>query len=245
MSSLSFTFGAFGDILALAQITTTLFSTCYRSINSVEEYRSLKPEVDSLSYIIDCARTNIHLHDNDRLCPATRHAVYSALARSHALVDEMKGCMESYEKYLGNGENGNVWGKCVGRVMWPVCGVVKKMERLRKEVLARMVEMNLLLSIARYVSLRSSYSSNRSLWNVVCRTHETDDRKIDRSSVRNMQTASASPNHDEQTGVKTSSAGIGMSIWKLNLTLFTDFTSYSTRCSALRRQSRPRCCTAS
>lgn len=62
--------------------------------------------------------------------------------------------MESYEGYLGSGVNGNVWGKCVGRVMWPVCGVVKKMERLRKEVLARIVEVNLLLSIARYVVLR-------------------------------------------------------------------------------------------
>lgn len=153
-SAVSFNFGAFGDILAVAQVTYHLLHTCRRSLSSADEYRSLKPEVDSLSYIVDCARTNINSRTDNHLCPATKHALHLALSRSQALIEEMKGYVESYEECLGNGGSGNVLGKCIGKVMWPMSGVVKKVEELRKEVLAKMVEVNLLLSLARYVLFR-------------------------------------------------------------------------------------------
>lgn len=103
MSSLSFTFGAFGDILALAQVAYTLVATCYRSFNSADEYRSLKSEVDNLSYTVDCAYTSIHSHDDSRMCPATKYAVDVALARSREMVEEMRACMGYYEGCLGDG----------------------------------------------------------------------------------------------------------------------------------------------
>lgn len=150
-SAVSFNFGAFGDILAVAQVSYHLLHTCRRSLSSADEYRSLKPEVDSLSYIVDCARTNINSRADDHLCPATKHALHLALSRSQVLIEEMKECVESYEGCLGDGGRGNVWRKTVGRVMWPMSGVVKKVEELRKEVMAKMVEVNLLLSLAKYV----------------------------------------------------------------------------------------------
>lgn len=117
MSSLTFTFGAFGDILALAQVAYSLITTCYRAFNSADQYRSLKPEVDSLSYIIECAHTNIYSHDDVHMCPATRYAIHAALSRSRESVKEMERLLKSYEGCLGDGGSRNFWRNCVGRLM--------------------------------------------------------------------------------------------------------------------------------
>lgn len=117
MSSLTFSFGAFGDILALAQVAYSLIITCYRAFDSADQYRSLKTEVDSLSYIIDCAHTNISSDDDVHMSPATKYAIHVALSRSRESVEEMKRVLKGYEGCLGDGGSRNVWKNIVGRVM--------------------------------------------------------------------------------------------------------------------------------
>lgn len=63
---------------------------------------------------------------------------------------------------------------------------------------------------------------------LLCRAIGADDRKIDRSSVKNMQTVSASPDYDERNQVRANSAGTGMHIWTLQLIPCTEILPTAT-----------------
>ena len=82
-------------------------------------------------------------------------AVHDALVRCNGMVQEMNAYMEEYEACVGysGGEiskeirYGHAWG-LVERLMWSVWAK-SNVEGLRKEVMTRMVEINMLLSLTR------------------------------------------------------------------------------------------------
>lgn len=77
-----------------------------------------------------------------------------ALEKSNSLIEEMRTCLEGYRGCMESGDiNKEVWRlrKWVTRAMWHLCGVKDKVEGLKREVMEKMVEVNLLLSLTQYV----------------------------------------------------------------------------------------------
>lgn len=90
-----------------------------------------------------------------------------------------------------------------------------KVGGLREEVLARMVEVNLLLSLARYVLPQNRFYSNCLSLSLLCRINKVHEKKMDISPVNEMYTVSATPKYGEKTEANIFSSEKGKVIGSL------------------------------
>ncbi|TFY76066.1 hypothetical protein EWM64_g7947 [Hericium alpestre] len=146
--SVSFTFGAFGDIVSLIQLATSVSKALHESIGASMEYQELVMEVDSFVKTMNCVHHIMSFQGPDRLSPVVEDALNTSLAVCSVHIGKIANKVTGYRESLrkGGGTDQMVldsWRK----IGW---GLFAKNEvlDLRRRLAEQIEVMNTLLTLA-------------------------------------------------------------------------------------------------
>lgn len=148
----AFTFGSFGDILALIELAIQAYNALDETTGASKDYLSLVEVVHEFSQLLQNLQ-NIHRY----LCeapyrppPSVHEPIHSALERSKVVLDTICARIAGYQTYLREGGSGNrlmdIWTK----IRW---GVFKQKEI---KVMRKQLE-ECRQSITAYLSISHTY----------------------------------------------------------------------------------------
>lgn len=122
MSIAAFTFGSFGDILALIDLAIQVHNALSSSAGASEDYRALVSELHSFSQLLQNVQT-IHTltrHSSDGGPPpaSLQNAIHFALERSKTLLNAICAKIAGYQKSLRRGGSGNMMKDSWRKIGW-------------------------------------------------------------------------------------------------------------------------------
>lgn len=120
----AFTFGSFGDILALVDLAIQVHAALSSSAGASEDYQALVSELHSFSQLLQNVQTihTLTLHGLNRDPPTVslQNAIRFALERSKVLLDTICAKIAGYQKSLRRGGSGNMMKDSWRKIGWAI-----------------------------------------------------------------------------------------------------------------------------
>lgn len=150
MSVVAFTFGSFGDVLSLINLTVKIQKALSDSRGSSEDYQALLAELDSFSEFLNTVRDALQVRDGPKKLPdSVRNAIRSVLQSSTSLLQRFYTDIERYRRNLRKGGSGSMMRDSWMKIGWALFKQ-DEVREIRRKLRDQVERINALLSVSHW-----------------------------------------------------------------------------------------------
>lgn len=146
----AFSFGAFGDFVALLDLAQEVSKSLNASSGGSEDYLMLLVEVDSLVHILQSAITPSTSIRLSQLSPALVQTAFNALKSLQDVLDILKTKVVTYQDKLRKGGSARMMMESWGKIGWGLLVKDGEVKKLRWELSYHIKTLQIVMSYAQW-----------------------------------------------------------------------------------------------
>lgn len=145
MVAATFTFGSFGDIIALLQLLRELRHNLCDAAAASEDIKSLIADIDAFSNALESARSTIERAQH--VPQSVRNSVAQSMHTCFRVLQQIQGRIQKHRLEVVQAHGQRVWSGFWAACAWTVLGGKADIEALKRRLAEQVLTLQTLLSV--------------------------------------------------------------------------------------------------